>query len=87
MGQSILLAQPAKSKALPIPTNVSLSPRWTPAINQARGFGFALTGLGSGYLITLVGYQPIFLLSAGFTLLSAGLFWRCSSGTRTYVSS
>ncbi|HSX83311.1 MAG TPA: hypothetical protein VLQ80_32740, partial [Candidatus Saccharimonadia bacterium] len=39
--------------------------------------GFAIIGLGGGYIITAFGYRPLFLLSACLTAVGTLVFWGC----------
>ena len=43
----------------------------------ANGLGFAIIGLGGGYIITAFGYRPLFLLSACLTAVGTLVFWWC----------
>ena len=45
----------------------------------ANGLGFAIIGLGGGYIITAFGYRPLFLLSACLTAVGTLVFWWCCS--------
>lgn len=46
------------------------------ALNMTFGLSFAGTSFGGGYLITVVGYRPLFATGAVLTCLAALLFWR-----------
>ena len=47
---------------------------------MANGLGFAIMGLGRGYIITTCGYRPLFWLSACLTAMGTLVFWgRCSA--------
>ncbi len=54
-------------------------PMWRPTmsgiISMAIGLGSAVMSLGGGYAIAGLGYQALFLVSAGLTALSAAMFW------------
>lgn len=43
---------------------------------MANGLGFAVVGLGGGYVINTLGYRPLFLLCACLTVVGAWLFAR-----------
>jgi alkane 1-monooxygenase len=43
---------------------------------MANGLGFAVVGLGGGYVINTLGYRPLFLLCACLTAVGAWLFAR-----------
>lgn len=45
------------------------------ASEMANGLGFALIGLGGGYIIATLGYRPLFLLSACLTVVGILVFW------------
>lgn len=47
------------------------------ANEMANGLGFAIMGLGGGYIITAFGYRPLFLLSACLTAVGTLVFWWC----------
>ena len=47
------------------------------ANEMANGLGFAIIGLGGGYIITAFGYRPLFLLSACLTAVGTLVFWGC----------
>jgi len=47
------------------------------ANEMANGLGFAIIGLGGGYIITAFGYRPLFLLSACLTAVGTLVFWWC----------
>jgi MFS family permease len=49
------------------------------ANEMANGLGFAIIGLGGGYIITAFGYRPLFLLSACLTVVGTLVFWWCCS--------
>ena len=52
------------------------------ASEMANGLGFAVIGLGGGQVISAFGYRPLFLLSAGLTLVGVWLFARYCSPRR-----
>ncbi len=45
------------------------------ADEMAAGLSFASMALSGGYMITALGYQPLFLLGAGLTIIGAFAFW------------
>jgi predicted MFS family arabinose efflux permease len=47
------------------------------ANEMANGLGFAIIDLGGGYIITALGYRPLFLLSACLTAVGTLVFWWC----------
>ena len=49
------------------------------ANEMANGLGFAIIGLGGGYIITAFGYRPLFLISACLTVVGTLVFWWCCS--------
>jgi len=54
---------------------------------MANGLGFAVVGLGGGYVINTLGYRPLFLLCACLTAAGAWLFARyCRPQSQTAVA-
>lgn len=51
---------------------------------MAAGICFTLVTFGGGYIITLLGYRSLFLISAALTALSALVFWGVFRGRRAY---
>ncbi len=54
-------------------------PLMSGAGEMANGLGFAFIGLGGGYVISAMGYRPLFLLSACLTAAGTFVFFRLSS--------
>ena len=56
-----------------------VSPRWRPimagAVSTALGLSWAALALGGGYLITGLGYRPLFLTAGALTTGGTLLFW------------
>jgi MFS family permease len=56
-----------------------VSPAWRGATSglssMAGGLGFASMALGGGYIVPVLGYRGLFLISAGLVTASALLFW------------
>jgi predicted MFS family arabinose efflux permease len=67
------------SPAFAVFSQESVSPRWRTTVASATTLAFggsiAAMAFGGGYLIVAVGYQVLFLVSAGLTLVGALLFF------------
>ncbi|MEM7537088.1 MAG: MFS transporter [Chloroflexota bacterium] len=56
-----------------------VEPEWRPMMSACMsvsyGLSMGLTSFGGGYLFTLVGFRPLFLIGAGLSIAGGALFW------------